>query len=107
MLALRFEDFEDKNGKNFIILCKQKNQKKRLTISEELYNEVMILKNMKVNNKKYEVRSYTTPTGKLITNHFVFDPTRSKLILKNLKICKINSRSQIKTKKYKNVVHLK
>ena len=34
---------------------------------------------MKVNNRKYEVRSYTTPTGKTITGHFVFDLTRSKL----------------------------
>ena len=80
MLTLRFEDFEDKKSKkNCIVLCKQKNQKKRFTISEELYNQVMMLKNMKVNNGKYEVRSYTTPTGKLITGHFVFDLTRSKL----------------------------
>ena len=34
---------------------------------------------MKVNNGKYEVRSYTTPTGKLITDHFVFDLARSKI----------------------------
>ena len=80
MLTLRFEDFEDKNGqKNCIVLCKQMNQKKRFAISEELYNQVMMFKNMKVNNGKYEERSYTTPTGKLITGHFVFDLTRSKL----------------------------
>ena len=39
----------------------------------------MMFKNLKVNNGKYEVRSYTTPTGKLITGNFVFDLTRSKL----------------------------
>ena len=39
----------------------------------------MMLKNKKVNIGKYEVRSYTTPTRKLITGHFVFDLTRSKL----------------------------
>ena len=60
----------------------KKNQKKRFTISEELYNQVMMFKNMKVNNGKYEVRSYTTPTGKLITDHFVFDLIRSKLQMK-------------------------
>ena len=61
------------------MLCKQKNQKKRFTISEELYNQKMMLKNMKVNNGKYEVRLYTKPTGKLITGQFEFDLTRSKL----------------------------
>ena len=34
---------------------------------------------MKVNNGKYEVRSYTTPNGKSITGHFVLDQIRSKL----------------------------
>ena len=34
---------------------------------------------MKVSTEKYEVRSYTTSNGKLITGHFVFDLTRSKL----------------------------
>ena len=80
MLTLRFEDFEDKNGqKTVLYYASKKNQKKRFTISEELYNQVMMFKNMKVNNGKYEVRSYTTPTGKLITGHFVFDLTRPKL----------------------------
>ena len=47
----------------------KKNQKKRFTISKELYIQVMMFKNMKVNNGKYEVRLYTTPTGKLIEGH--------------------------------------
>ena len=68
MLTLRFEDFEDKNAqKTVLYYASIKNQKKRFTISEELYNQVMMFKKTKVNNGKYEVRSYTTPTGKLIT----------------------------------------
>ena len=35
----------------------------------------MMFKNLKVNNGKYEARSYTTSTGKLITGHFLFDLT--------------------------------
>ena len=71
MLTLRFEDFEDKNGqKTVLFYSSKKNQKKRFTISEELYNQVMMFKNIKVNNGKYEVRSYTTPTGKLIKRPF-------------------------------------
>ena len=65
--------------KTVLYYASKKNQKKGFTISEELYNQVMMFKNMKVNNEKYEVRSYTTPTGKLITDHIVFDQTRSKL----------------------------
>ena len=34
---------------------------------------------MKVNNGTYQIRSFTTPTGKIITGHFVFDLKRSKL----------------------------
>ena len=39
----------------------------------------MNFKEMKVNNRTYQIRSFTTPTGKTITGHFVFDLTRSKL----------------------------
>ena len=39
----------------------------------------MNFKDMKVNNGTYQIRSFTTPTGKTITGHFVFDLTRSKL----------------------------
>ena len=34
---------------------------------------------MKVSNGTYQIRSLTTPIGKTITGHFVFDLTRSKL----------------------------
>ena len=39
----------------------------------------MNFKKMKVDNGPYQIRSFTTPTGKAITDHFVFDLTRSKL----------------------------
>ena len=57
----------------------KKNQRKKFTISEELYAQVMNFKEMKANNGTYQIRSFTTPTGKTITGHFVFDLTRSKL----------------------------
>ena len=34
---------------------------------------------MKVNFGTYQIKSFTTPTGKTIIGHFVFDLTRSKL----------------------------
>ena len=80
MFTLRFEDFEDKDGqKSVLYYANKKNQRKKFTISEELYTQVMNFKEMKVNNRTYQIRSFTTPTGKTITGHFVFDLTRSKL----------------------------
>ena len=80
MLTLRFEDFEDKDGqKSVLYYANKKNQRKKFTISEELYTQVMNFKEMKVNNGTYQIRSFTTPTGKTITGHFVFYLTRSKL----------------------------
>ena len=80
MLTLRFEDFEDKDGqKSVLYYANKKNQRKKFTISEELYAQVMNFKEMKVNNGTYQIRSFTTPTGKTISGHFVFDLTRSKL----------------------------
>ena len=80
MLTLRFEDFEDKDGqKSVLYYANKKNQRKKFTISEELYAQVMNFKEMKVSNGTYQIRSFTTPTGKTITGHFVFDLTRSKL----------------------------
>ena len=80
MITLRFEDFEDKDGQKSILnYANKKNQRKKFTISEELYNQVMNFKEMKVNNGTYQIRSFTTPTGKTITGYFVFDLTKSKL----------------------------
>ena len=79
MLTLRFEDFEDKDEqKSVLYYANKKNQRKKFTISDELYAQVMNIKKMKVNNGTYQIKSFTTPTGKTITGHFVFDLTRSK-----------------------------
>ena len=54
MLILRFEDFEDKDGqKYFLYYADKKKQRKKFTISEELYTQVMNFKEMKVNNGTY------------------------------------------------------
>ena len=39
----------------------------------------MEFKDIKLNHDKYKERSFTTPTGRVIEGHFVFDLTRSKL----------------------------
>ena len=65
MLTLRFEDFEDKDGqKSVLYYANKKNQRKKFTISEELYTQVMNFKEMKVNNRVYEIRSFTISTEK-------------------------------------------
>ena len=57
MLTLRFEDFEDKDGqKSVLYYANKKNQRKKFTISEELYAQVMNFKEMKVNNGTYQIR---------------------------------------------------
>ena len=77
MLTLRFED---KNGQKSVLdYANKKNQRKKFTISEELYTQVMNFKEMKVNNGTYQIRSFTTPTGKTMTIQFVFNLTKSKL----------------------------
>ena len=74
MLTLRFEDFEDKvERKSVLYYSNKKSQRKKFTISEELYTQDMNFKEMKVNNGTYQIRLLTTPTGKTITGHFVFD----------------------------------
>ena len=108
MLTLRFENFEDKvRQKSVLYYANKKNQRKKFTISEELYTQVMNFKEMNVNNGTYQIRSFTAPTGKTITGHFVFDLTRSKLQKKFSKICKVNSRYEIKTKRHQNVIYFK
>ena len=80
MLTLRFEDFEDINNQKFVYYYViKKNQRKRFTMSDELYNQVNEFKQFKVNYDKYKERLFTTTTGRLIEGHFVFDLTRSKL----------------------------
>ena len=56
MLTLRFED---KDGqKSVLYYANKKNQRKKFTISEELYTQVMNFKEMKVSNRTYQIRSF-------------------------------------------------
>ena len=80
VLTLRFEDFEDKdNQKSVFYYANKKNQRKKFIISDELYDQVMKFKDHKINNGTYIEKIFTTPTGKSIKGHFVFDLTRSIL----------------------------
>ena len=80
MVTLRFEDFEDNNNqKSVLYYANKKNQRKRITIADDLYDQVIDFKNFKIENGKYHERSLTTSTGKTLTGNFVFDLTRSKL----------------------------
>ena len=80
ILTLRFEDFEDKdNQKSVFYYANKKNQRKKFTISDELYNQVMEFKEHNISNNTYKEKTFITPTGKSIKGHFVFDLTRSKL----------------------------
>ena len=109
ILTLRFEDFEVKDGqKSVLYYANKKNQRKKFTIFEELYSQVMNFKEMKVNNRTYQIRSFTTPTGK--NNYrplcFWFDKIKtSKDIFK--KVCKVNYRYEIKTKRHQNIIYFK
>ena len=92
----------------FLYYANKKNQRKKFTISEELYTQVMNFKEMKVNNGTYQIRSFITPTGKTITSHFVFDLTRSKLQKKfSRKFAKLIPDIKIKTKRHQNVIYFK
>ena len=80
MLTLRFEDFEDKDDqKSVYYYANKKNQRKKFTISNDLYEQVMGFKEMKISQNTYNEKTFITPTGKSIKGHFVFDLTRSKL----------------------------
>ena len=80
MVTLRFEDFEDNNNNNnqksVLYYANKKNQRKRITIADDLYDQVIDFKNFKIENGKYHERSLTTSTGKTLTGHFVFDSIR-------------------------------
>ena len=80
ILTLRFEDFEDKdNQKSVLYYANKKNQRKKFTISDEFYNQVMEFKEYKISNYTYKEKTFITPTGKFIKGYFVFDLIRSIL----------------------------
>ena len=80
MLTLRFEIFEDKDcQKSAYYYINKKNQRRKFTISNDLYEQVMEFKEMKISKDTYNEKIFITPTGKSIKDHFVFNLTRSKL----------------------------
>ena len=51
MVTLRFEDFEDNNNNNqksVLYYANKKNQRKRITIADDLYDQVIDFKNYKI-----------------------------------------------------------
>ena len=79
MFTLRFGDFEDKDNQKFVYYANKKNQRSKFTISNDLYEQVMEFKEMKISQDTYNKKTFITPTGKSIKDHFVFNLTRSKL----------------------------
>ena len=79
MVTLRFEDFEDNNQKSVLYYTNKKNKKKRITIADDLFEQIIYFKIFKIENGRYHERSLTTSTGNTLTGHFEFDLTRSKL----------------------------
>ena len=77
MLTLKFEDKNDQ--KSVYYYANKKNQRKKFIISNDLYEQVMEFKEMKINKNTYNEQTFITPAGKSIKGHFVFDLTRSKL----------------------------
>ena len=80
MLTLRFEDFEDRDDKKFIYyFVNKKNQSKKFTISNDLYEQVIKFRELKISQDTNYVKAFIIPTGKSIKAHFIFDLTRFKL----------------------------
>ena len=80
ILTLRFEDFEVKDDQKSVYnYTNKKNQRRKFIISNDLYEQVMEFKEMKINQDTYNEKTFIIPTGKSVKGHFVFDLTRSKL----------------------------
>ena len=78
MLTLRFEDFEDKDDQKSVYYENKKNQRRKFTISNDPYKQVMKFKEKKISQDTYNEKAFITPTGKSIKGHFAFVLTRSK-----------------------------
>ena len=97
MLTLRFEDFEDKDDqKSVYYYANKRNQRKKFTISNDLYEQVMEFKEMKISQDTYNEKIFIIPTGKSIKGHFVLI-WQDLSFKKFKKVCKSNSRSKVKT----------
>ena len=76
MLTLIFEDFEDKDDqKSVYYYANKKNQRKKFTISNDLYEQVMEFKEMKISQNTYNEKTFITPTDNSIKGHFAFNLT--------------------------------
>ena len=80
MLTIRFKDFEFTNNQATInYYSNKKNQRKKFTILDDLYNKVIEFKSTKERQGKHIEKTVTTPTGKEIVRHFIFNLTKSQL----------------------------
>ena len=80
MLTIKFEDFEFTNNQATInYYSNKKYQRKNFTIPDDLYNKVIEFKSTKERQGKYIEQTVTTPTGKEIVGHFIFNLTKSQL----------------------------
>ena len=65
IFTLRFEDFEDKDDqKSVYYYANKKKQRNKFTISTDLYDWVMELKEMKIDQGTYIEKIFITPTVK-------------------------------------------
>ena len=64
IVTLRFEDFEDNNQKSVLYYANKKNQRKRITIADDLYKQVIDFKKFNIENGRYNERSLTIQLGK-------------------------------------------
>ena len=80
MLTLRLGDFKDKDDqKSVYYYANKKNQRKKFTISNDLNEQAMEFKEIKISQDTYNEKTFITPSGKSIKGYFVFDLTRSML----------------------------
>ena len=86
MLTLRLKIFEDKDDqKSVYYYTNKKNQRRKFILSNDLYEQVIEFKEMKISQNTYNEKTFITPTVKSIKGNFVFDLTRSKLQKKFLR----------------------
>ena len=78
MVTLRFEDFKDHSQKSVLYHSKKKNQRKWITITDDLYDRVIDFKIFKIENGEYHERSLTNSTGKHWQD-ILFNLAKSKL----------------------------
>ena len=68
-----------KMTKSLFINFQTRKSKKKFTILDDLYDQVMQFIEYKINSNTYTEKTFVTPTDKLINGYFVYDLTRSTL----------------------------